>query len=51
MGAVGGAGAAIGVLAGGILTEFADWRLIFYVNLPVAVALAVAALKVIPPIP
>ena len=47
-GAVGGAGAAIGVLVGGILTEFADWRMIFYVNLPVAAALAVAALKIIP---
>ncbi len=47
-GAVGGAGAAIGVLVGGVLTEFTDWRMIFYVNLPVAAALAVAALKVIP---
>jgi EmrB/QacA subfamily drug resistance transporter len=47
-GAVGGAGAAIGVLAGGLLTEFADWRMIFFVNLPVALVLAVAALKVIP---
>ena len=35
-GAVGGAGAAIGVLVGGFLTEFSDWRMIFYVNLPVA---------------
>src|SRR4051812_45596504 len=32
-GAVGGAGAAIGVLVGGVLTEFTDWRTIFYVNL------------------
>ena len=47
-GAVGGAGAAIGVLVGGVLTEFTDWRMIFYVNLPVAAALAVAALKIIP---
>ena len=47
-GAVGGAGAAIGVLVGGVLTEFADWRMIFYVNLPVAAALAIAALKIIP---
>src|SRR6185503_5067784 len=44
--AVGGAGAAIGVLVGGVLTELADWRMIFYVNLPVAAALAIAVLKV-----
>ena len=47
-GAVGGAGAAIGVLVGGVLTEFADWRMIFYVNLPVAVVLAIAALRIVP---
>src|SRR3954469_3136694 len=47
-GAVGGAGAAIGVLVGGVLTQFTDWRTIFYVNLPVAAALLVAALQVIP---
>jgi EmrB/QacA subfamily drug resistance transporter len=46
--AVGGAGAAIGVLVGGVLTELADWRMIFYVNLPIAAALAIAAVRVIP---
>ena len=33
---------------GGVLTQLADWRLIFFVNLPVAVALAVAARKIVP---
>jgi MFS family permease len=37
-GAVGGAGAAIGVLLGGVLTQLADWRMIFFVNPPVALA-------------
>jgi EmrB/QacA subfamily drug resistance transporter len=47
-GAVGGAGAAVGVLLGGLLTEIADWRMIFYINLPIAVALAAGALRVVP---
>ena len=42
-GAVGGAGAAIGVLLGGALTELVDWRAIFFINLPIGLALAVAA--------
>jgi EmrB/QacA subfamily drug resistance transporter len=47
-GAVGGAGAAIGVLLGGVLTELVDWRAIFFINLPVGISLAAGALRVLP---
>jgi EmrB/QacA subfamily drug resistance transporter len=46
-GAVGGAGAAIGVLLGGALTEL-DWRAIFLINLPVGLVLAVVARRIVP---
>jgi EmrB/QacA subfamily drug resistance transporter len=47
-GAVGGAGAAIGVLLGGVLTELVDWRAIFFINLPVGLALAAGAIRLLP---
>jgi len=47
-GAVGGAGAAIGVLLGGTLTELIDWRAIFFVNLPIGLALAAGATRIVP---
>jgi EmrB/QacA subfamily drug resistance transporter len=37
-GAVGGVGAAAGVLFGGILTDFLSWEWIFFVNVPVGIA-------------
>jgi EmrB/QacA subfamily drug resistance transporter len=37
-GAMGGSGAAAGVLFGGILTKYAGWEWIFFVNVPVAAA-------------
>jgi EmrB/QacA subfamily drug resistance transporter len=40
-GALGGGGAAVGVLAGGVLTKYAGWEWIFYINVPVG-ALALA---------
>jgi EmrB/QacA subfamily drug resistance transporter len=47
-GAVGGAGAAVGVLLGGALTELVGWQAIFLINLPVGMALAIAARRMIP---
>src|SRR5215207_7207459 len=47
-GAVGGAGAAVGVLLGGALTSAVGWEAIFLINVPVGVAVAIASFKVIP---
>ena len=43
-GAIAGAGAAIGLILGGFLTEYLSWRWCLYVNLVLAVPAAVAAL-------
>lgn len=43
-GAVAGAGSAIGMLAGGLLTEYLDWRWCLYVNAPVAAIAVVGAI-------
>jgi EmrB/QacA subfamily drug resistance transporter len=47
-GAVGGAGAAVGVLLGGVLTETLGWQAIFLINLPIGMALAITARRMIP---
>ncbi|NKZ08004.1 MFS transporter [Actinomadura latina] len=41
--AVTGAGAAAGMLAGGVLTEAGSWRWVFFVNVPVGLVLLLAA--------
>ena len=46
-GAVAGGGSAVGLLLGGILTEWLDWRWCLYVNLVIAVPTAIAALRLI----
>ena len=42
-GAVGGVGAAFGVLLGGVLTDWLSWEWIFFVNVPVGVAALILA--------
>jgi MFS family permease len=44
---VGSAGASIGVVAGGLLTELASWRWVFWVNVPVGVVVLMAAFAVL----
>ena len=43
-GALGGSGAAVGVLLGGIITKWLGWEWIFFVNVPVGVLVLVACL-------
>ncbi|MEV4613319.1 MFS transporter [Kitasatospora sp. NPDC049258] len=42
-GAIAGAGAGIGLIAGGLLTEYLDWRWCLFVNVPVSIAAALGA--------
>jgi EmrB/QacA subfamily drug resistance transporter len=44
---VASAGASIGLLAGGVLTEAINWHWIFFVNLPIGVATALLALRLV----
>lgn len=46
-GAISGGGAAIGLVLGGILTEYASWRWCLGVNVPIAIAAAVAAAVIV----
>jgi EmrB/QacA subfamily drug resistance transporter len=46
-GVIAGSGAAVGLLLGGALTEYLDWRWCMYVNLILAVPAAIAALRLL----
>jgi EmrB/QacA subfamily drug resistance transporter len=47
-GAVAGSGGAAGVLLGGMLTQWAGWEWVLFVNVPVATLAALAAFRVLP---
>ncbi|HEU4979496.1 MAG TPA: MFS transporter [Solirubrobacteraceae bacterium] len=46
-GAMGGAGGAAGALLGGILTDLLSWQWILFINVPIGIAAAAAALRVV----
>jgi EmrB/QacA subfamily drug resistance transporter len=45
---VASAGAAVGLVAGGVIVQAVSWHWIFFVNLPIGVAVAAAALRLLP---
>lgn len=49
--ALGGAGAAVGVLLGGLLTAGPGWPWVFYINVPVGALLLLALLRSVRPMP
>src|ERR687893_2525767 len=46
-GAVSGSGGAAGVLLGGVLTEYAGWEWVLWVNVPIGIAAALLAPRLI----
>jgi EmrB/QacA subfamily drug resistance transporter len=44
-GGIAGAGAAVGLILGGVLTEYASWRWTLLVNVPIAIAAALGAVR------
>jgi EmrB/QacA subfamily drug resistance transporter len=46
-GAISGTGAAIGLIVGGALTQYASWRWTLFINVPIAIVVAIAALPLL----
>jgi EmrB/QacA subfamily drug resistance transporter len=47
-GAVAGIGASLGLLLGGILTDWISWRVGFFINLPIGIAMILSAPRYLP---
>jgi EmrB/QacA subfamily drug resistance transporter len=47
-GAIGASGATIGLITGGLLTRYAGWQYIFYLNVPIGIAALLLAPRIVP---
>jgi EmrB/QacA subfamily drug resistance transporter len=47
-GAIGASGATVGVMAGGLLTSYAGWQYIFFLNVPVGAAALLLVPRIVP---
>jgi EmrB/QacA subfamily drug resistance transporter len=47
-GALGAAGATVGLLAGGLLTTYVGWKYIFFLNVPIGLAVLMLTRRVVP---
>src|SRR5215211_2539632 len=47
-GGLGAAGATVGLIAGGLLTRYAGWQYIFYLNVPIGAAALLLAPRIVP---
>ena len=50
-GAIGGSGAAAGVLLGGALTSWLGWQWVFFINVPIGATVATLAWRLVPNVP
>ncbi len=49
--AVAGVGGAIGLLLGGVMTQYLDWSWCFFINLPIGAAVAIGGFFLLPDVP
>lgn len=49
--AMGGAGGAVGVLLGGLITAGPGWPWVFFINVPVGAVIVLVILRLLPPLP
>src|ERR1700727_1240171 len=50
-GAIGASGATVGLIAGGLLTRYAGWQYIFFLNVPIGAAALLLAPRLVPESP